>query len=117
MSRDWTFYLEDILESCNKILLYTKEVSFEQFKRDDKTYDAVVRNLEIIGEAAKNIPEAARVKMPEIEWKKTSGLRDVIAHAYFGIDDAILWDVVQHKVPELRQTIKTFYQNLPERNA
>jgi len=108
MSRDWTFYLEDILESCNKIVRYTNGVSFEQFTRDDKTYDAVVRNLEIIGEAAKNIPEAARVKMPGIEWKKTSGLRDVIAHAYFGIDDAILWDVVQHKVPELKHSIEQF---------
>ena len=117
MSRDWTFYLDDILESCRKILRYTKEVSFEQFKQDDKTYDAVVRNLEIIGEAAKNIPETIRVKMPGIEWKKTAGLRDVIAHAYFGIDDAILWDVVQHKVPELIQAIEMFYKNMPKRDA
>ncbi len=86
-------------------------------RKDDKTYDAVVRNLEIIGEAAKNIPEAARVKMAGIEWKKTAGLRDVIAHAYFGIDDAILWDVLRHKVPDLRQTIEMFYKNMPERDV
>jgi uncharacterized protein with HEPN domain len=76
------------------------------FIKDEKTYDAVVRNLEIIGEAAKNIPEAVRMQMPGIEWKKTAGLRDVIAHAYFGIDDAILWDVVQHKVPELKRAVE-----------
>ena len=90
MSRDWTFYLDDILESCSKILRYTDGMSLEQFKQDEKTYDAVVRNLEIVGEAAKNIPEAVRAKMKGIEWKKPAGLRDVIAHAYFGIDEAIL---------------------------
>ncbi len=114
MSRDWSVYLDDILESCNKILRYTEGMSLELFKREEKTYDAVVRNLEITGEAAKNIPEAVRVQMPEIEWKKAAGLRDVIAHAYFGIDDAILWDVVQHKVPELKQAIETFYKKHPK---
>ncbi len=66
MSRDWTFYLDDILESCNKILRYTDGVSFDLFVKDEKTYDAVVRNLEILGEAAKNIPDAVRIKMPGI---------------------------------------------------
>jgi len=114
MSRDWTFYLDDILESCDKILRYTAGVSFDLFIKDEKTYDAVVRNLEIIGEASKNIPDLVRVKMPGIEWKKTAGLRDVIAHAYFGIDDSILWDVVRNKIPELKQTVEMFYKNIPK---
>jgi len=117
MSRDWTFYVEDILESCNKILRYTDGISLEQFKEDEKTYDAVVRNLEIVGEAAKNIPEAIRAQMPSIEWKKTAGLRDVIAHAYFGIDDAILWDVVQQKIPELKKVVEKYSKNMPKGEA
>jgi uncharacterized protein with HEPN domain len=70
-----------------------------------KTYDAVVRNLEIIGEAAKNIPQAARQQYPEIEWRKISGMRDLMAHEYFGIDNEILWDVVINKIPDLRMKI------------
>ena len=107
MSRDWKLYVEDILDACRKIVLYTEGMSFEQFTTDTKTYDAVVRNLEIIGEASKNIPDAARVMMPEIEWRKAAGLRDIIAHAYFGIDDEILWDIVKRKVPEMLPAAET----------
>jgi uncharacterized protein with HEPN domain len=108
VSRDWILYLDDILESSKKILRYVEGLTLDQFKADEKTYDAVVRNLEIIGEAAKNIPDSARVMMPDIEWRRPAGLRDIIAHAYFGIDDTILWDVIQHKVPELKQAIERF---------
>ncbi len=89
---------------------YAEGLTLDQFKADEKTYDAVVRNLEIIGEAAKNIPDSARAMMPDIEWRRPAGLRDIIAHAYFGIDDTILWDVIQHKVPELKQAIERFNQ-------
>ncbi len=109
MSRDWELYIEDILDACGKIVLYTEGMSFEQFTTDTKTYDAVVRNLEIIGEASKNIPDTARVTMPEIEWRKAAGLRDIIAHAYFGIDDQILWDIVKRKVPEMLHAVKTLH--------
>lgn len=112
MSRDWTLYLDDILESCDKILRYSAGMSLEQFKTDEKTYDAVVRNLEIVGEAAKNIPDAVRAMIPDIEWRKPAGLRDIIAHAYFGIDDSILWDIIQHKIPELKQAVDSFQQQL-----
>ena len=108
MSRDWTLYLEDVLACCRKVERYTGGMTREQFKADDKTYDAVVRNLEILGEAAKNIPPSVQAMMPEIDWRKPAGLRDVIAHAYFGIDDAILWDVIQHKVPQLRMAIEAY---------
>ena len=63
--------------------------------------------MEIIGEASKNIPDAARVMMPEVEWRKAAGLRDIIAHAYFGIDDEILWDIVKRKVPEMLPAAET----------
>lgn len=110
MSRDWILYLEDILASCRKIRQYTKGMNVEEFKVDEKTYDAVVRNLEIIGEAAKNIPTDIRLMIPEIDWRKPAGLRDVIAHAYFGIDDNIHWDVIQNKVPVLMRAVDVFYR-------
>lgn len=107
MSREYILYLEDILDSCQKILRYTHGMTINKFKQDEKTYDAVIRNLEIIGEAAKHIPDEVRVVIPEIEWRKAAGLRDMLAHAYFGIDDVILWDVVQQKIPELLQATES----------
>ena len=110
MSRDWTFFLEDIQESCSRVLRYTQGMTFEQFRTDDKTYDAVVRNLEIIGEAAKGLPENVRARMPDIEWSKASGLRNIVAHAYFGISDEILWDVVQNKIPPMQAAVDGFME-------
>src|SRR5690242_8672746 len=111
MSRELEFYLEDILEACNKILLYIENMPFELFKQDAKTYDAVLRNLEVVGEAAKQIPDSVRILMPEIEWRKASGLRDMISHAYFGIDDQIVWDVIQNKIPELKEVVTLYLKN------
>ncbi len=108
MSRDEIMYLQDVAESCDKILRFTAGLSQSDLIGDDKTYDAVVRNLEIIGEAAKHISEDLRGHMPDIEWRKAAGLRDMLAHAYFGIDNDILWDVVQNKVPQLAKATRAF---------
>ena len=110
MSRDWTFFLEDIQKSCSRVLRYTQGMTFEQFKADDKTYDAVVRNLEIIGEAAKGLPDDVRAMMPDIEWNKATGLRNIVAHAYFGINDEILWDVVQNKILPMKAAVDSFME-------
>ncbi|MGD0623693.1 MAG: DUF86 domain-containing protein [Thermodesulfobacteriota bacterium] len=106
MSRDYRLCLEDILDSCGKILRFTAQMPFDQFVEDEKTYDAVVRNLEIIGEAAKNVPEDIRLRYPGIEWRKIAGLRDVIAHEYFGIDNDILWDIIQNKIHSLQEEVR-----------
>ena len=108
MSRDKIMYLQDIAESCEKILRFTAGLSKSGLIGDVRTYDAVVRNLEIIGEAAKHISEDLRKQMPDIEWRKAAGLRDMLAHAYFGIDNDILWDVIQNKVPQLATAINIF---------
>jgi len=86
MSRDWTFYLEDILDAAWKILRYTQDIDFDEFNRNELIFDGVVRNLEIIGEATKHLPDEARAMMPDIEWSKAAAFRDVIAHHYFGLN-------------------------------
>jgi uncharacterized protein with HEPN domain len=101
MSRDWTFYLEDILDSASKVLAYTQGMTLESFCNNDLVFDAVVRNLEIIGEAAKHLPDEAKAAMPDIEWSKAAAFRDVIAHDYFGLNVDIIWDVVESKIPEI----------------
>ena len=105
MSRDPALYLDDIRESCERIRQYTSGLSFAEFARDTKTIDAVARNLEVIGEAVKNLPTDFRERHPEINWRKIAGLRDMLIHAYFGLDLEIVWDIIVHKIPELRQKL------------
>jgi uncharacterized protein with HEPN domain len=85
--------------ACEKILRYTRGLTFDTFVNDEKTFDAVIRNLEVLGEAAKHIPPQVRAQNPQVEWRKIAGMRDVIAHRYFGVDEDILWDVIQNRVP------------------
>lgn len=106
MSREWRFYLEDMREACEKVLRYVGGMTFEQFVQDEKTFDAVVRNLEILGEAAKHILPEVRICYPDVEWPRIAGLRDVIAHRYFGIDEDILWDIVKNQIPVLLERVQ-----------
>jgi uncharacterized protein with HEPN domain len=90
VSRDWQLYWHDMVEASRRIIGYTEGMDAERFRHDDKTRDAVPRNLEVIGEAAKRLPDNVRAKHPAIDWRRIAGFRDIIAHAYFGIDPAIL---------------------------
>ncbi|MEW5758108.1 MAG: DUF86 domain-containing protein [Candidatus Omnitrophota bacterium] len=99
-------FLKDILESIERIDSYVGNLRYEKFLKDLKTRDAVVRNLEIIGEAAKHIPANIRLRYKEIEWKKISGLRDKIIHYYFGVNWEIVWDVIEDKLPKLKIQIE-----------
>ena len=101
MSRDWTFYLEDIHASARKVAQYTKGLTREKFHGNGLVCDAVIRNLEIIGEAAKHLPTEATAAMPDVEWTKAAAFRDVIAHHYFGLDLNVVWDVVRNKIPAI----------------
>jgi uncharacterized protein with HEPN domain len=106
MPRDYKVFLEDILEAIEKIRRYTSGFSQDALCKDDKTLDAMVRNLEVIGEAVKRVPARIRSKHPQMEWKKTAGLRDILIHEYFGIDVEIIWDILEHKLPVLEREVK-----------
>ena len=105
MPRDSTVYLKDILQAIKRIKAYTEGLSFEDFRKNQLVQDAVLRNLEIIGEAVKHVPGELQKKYPSVEWKKIAGLRDILIHAYFGVDHDIVWDVIVNKIPALKERI------------
>lgn len=98
--------VNDILDSCSKILQYTDGVSFEEFLKDSKTIDAVTRNFEIIGEAANRLPEEFKENHPSIDWHRIRGFRNRIVHDYMGIDFGIVWEVKNNYLPLLIDSLK-----------
>jgi len=101
MFRDYRLFLDDMRMCCEKILRYTQGLTLERLIDEEKTYDAVVRNLTIIGEAARHMPQDVRDRYSEVEWRKIVGLRDIAIHEYFGLDEEILWDIIENEVPTL----------------
>jgi uncharacterized protein with HEPN domain len=108
VSRDWRLYLEDIERACEKIGRFTQGFDFDAFVGDERTYDAVLRNLEVIGEAAKRVPDGVRGQMPDVPWRAIAGFRDFVAHVYFAVDDQIVWNTVQEEVPKLLVIVGAF---------
>ncbi len=105
MKKDPFVFVNHVLESIQKIEEYTEGLSKDAFAQSSKTQDAVIRNLEIIGEATKNISQAFRKKYPQIPWQRMTGLRDILIHLYFGIDLNIVWEVVERDLPELKEKL------------
>ncbi|MBI5933149.1 MAG: DUF86 domain-containing protein [Chloroflexi bacterium] len=101
MSRNESLYLVDIQDACKKVLKFTKGMTYKDFVHDDLHFDAVLRNLEIIGEAVKNISEETRQKYPDVKWRKIAGFRDIVAHEYFGVNEETVWDIVVNEIPAL----------------
>ena len=112
MQRSPKLYVEDILDAIQQIESYTKSVSLQVFSQDRMRYDAVLRNLEVIGEAVKKIPPELKKTHSSIEWPKIAGLRDIISHAYFGIDAGIIWDIIINKLPDLKEVIKEIHHEM-----
>lgn len=105
MKRNPQLFLADILESINKIEKYTQKISKERFFKDEKIQDAVIRRIEIIGEAAKNVSIDVRKQFPKIPWKKIAGTRDVLTHEYFGVKLERVWIIIKKDLPELKEKV------------
>lgn len=105
--RDLKVYLEDMLRAVGSIERYTQGMDLESFKHDAKTQDAVARNLEIIGEAAKRIPEEVRAKHPTIDWRPAAGMRDFLIHNYPEVDVEAVWHTVQNDLPAFKRGIES----------
>ena len=105
--RDRDLLLEDMLESALKIKRYTQDMSFEDFLKDDKTIDAVVRNFEIIGEAANRVDDGFKSQNVHIEWKRIRGFRNRIVHDYFGIDYEIVWSIIENDLSRLIEQLRS----------
>ncbi len=106
MKRDYRDYLEDIMAAIDESAEFTRDISFEVFTRDRKTVNAVVRSLEVLGEAAKRIPNELRAKAPDVPWKYMAAMRDKLIHEYFGVDLSIVWTVIKVELPALRPKIE-----------
>lgn len=103
--RDARLYIEDVKNSIGKIEKYTKNLSFDDFKNNDQAIDAVVRNLEVIGEAIGKIYDYISDDYPGIPWREIIGMRNKIAHEYFGIDEEVIWGTVKNNLPDLKKEI------------
>ena len=100
--RDVNLYLEDIQTAIRRIEEYTTPLAFEEFVKDTKTIDAVVRNLSVIGEAVRGIPEEIKSAHPSVPWEEIIGMRNKVIHEYFGVDEEILWKTIKSDMPVLK---------------
>ncbi len=104
--REWGFYLDDMIIFSEKVLAYTEGLCRESFETDEKAYDATLRKLELIGEAATHIPESIREAFSSIPWRQVIATRNRLIHGYLGIDNDILWSIIQDDIPVLLKELK-----------
>ena len=104
--REWRFYVRDMIGFCEKILGYTEGLDRNEFVAEGMVYDATLRNLELVGEAATHVPDAIREAHTEVPWRTVIGMRNRLAHGYLGINDDIVWSIVRDDVPELLPALR-----------
>ena len=114
MKKEFSDYIEDILNSIIKIERFVEGLTFEDFKSDDKTVFAVIRALEIIGEASKKVPQPIKNKYQQIPWREISGMRDKLIHGYFGVDLRVVWDTIKIDIANLKPQIKKMLDEMLE---
>ncbi len=105
MKRDVELFIEDILNSIKNIEEFSKNLDKDKFSKDNLRQSAIIRQLEIIGEAVKNIPTSFREKYPRIAWKDIAGFRDILSHAYFGVNLDRVWKIIERDLPKLKEEI------------
>lgn len=115
--REWKFYLDDMIGFAEKILAYTEGYDLYSFQESELNYDATIRNLELIGEAATNIPEKIRNLSPEIPWRMIVATRNRLIHGYLGIDNDTLWSIIQDDIPELLIQLIRLNNELLKKNS
>ncbi len=108
--REWRFYLDDMIGFCEKVLAFTHGLNQEQFQGDTMRFDATVRNIELIGEAATHVPDTVRSSAPHIPWRMVIATRNQLIHGYLGIDNDTLWSIVETDIPALLQDLKALKQ-------
>ncbi len=112
--RHFQVYLEDIIGAIKSIEEYTANMTYDDFAKDKKTLDAVIRNFEIVGEATKQLPEKIRKEYPKVPWKDMAGMRDRLIHAYFGVNPDVVWKTIKERLPIVRPLIEEFLRELEE---
>ena len=105
-NREWRFYLDDMIGFCQKVISFTVGLDQTQFVKNDMCFDATIRNIELIGEAATHIPESVRAGSPDIPWRMVIATRNQLIHGYLGIDNDTLWSIVETDIPALLQQLK-----------
>lgn len=106
MSRDPGLYLDALLEGASKVLQATRHMDFETFSEEWILRDAVIRNLEVIGESARRLPAPLKARHPNVPWAHLARLREILVHSYFQVDDAILWSLIQDHLPDLKTAVE-----------
>ena len=111
--REWRFYVEDMVACCDKVLTYNNGIDHAAFTSDAMRYDATVRNLELIGEAATHVPAEVRAAAADVPWRMVIALRNRLIHGYLGIDDDTLWSIVRDDVAPLRVALSALLAAQP----